>query len=404
MAGKKEKKGKALVNADTKIETNIKATGKATDLGGLGAAAKTKAAHEIAKAIASPLGNAVDTAATAIFGGRAARVRAEARVLEAEAEAKAQTIAVESELQLDRLRLTAQRVRQEELRKTSYIEAARDEAIAIANHLGDKDARPLEEELTLAWVDGVKDTHSGAVRKLYAQILANQTQPASERISGPSLALLRNLDGHLAGAFERYVAYSNAFGCYPFMQGMMPSGELALPVRDISLLVEIGFLRADTMSEFQFHELKFSALPPLTLLHPQVNFTQRALELSNAIYGDMPLLGELKRMAPTPEEVSEFYLQIALVYSGAYPGNFVITIGRVNQENKIVMVVMPSFPNKLDQPVLFRSTNETAGSAEAAKQIQALTGISNAARGGIEKIIDHSQMVEIYEAEAFLKP
>ncbi|MCJ2125858.1 DUF2806 domain-containing protein [Methylobacterium sp. J-077] len=390
MAGKRKS---GNVNALVNAEVSGKADVKLTDVVGLGAAAKSPAGLEIARAIAAPLGNAFDTATTALLGRRAARVRSEARVLEAQADAQARSIAATADEEIKQLRAAGRRFRGEELRRQSYIEEATSEAIQIADQRAQEGAKPLDDELTLVWVDGVKETHSAEVRKLYSQILANQTAKDSEKLSGPSMALLKNLDSRLAEAFKRYVVFMCTYGCYPFMDMVVPEDKHALETTEVLMLSELRFIKIETRTEYDFGELILAPGQKLALFHYQARFSERSRELAFAIYGKSPLKEGLKDSKTSSSEAVEFIVNITKKYSDAMAGNFEIIIKSPESGPKLRLLIKAG----LLPLIIGNQVKRPDESRDAAAYIQADTGISSALTGALEKLIHQFSLVEIYE-------
>lgn len=318
MGKKKEKGSGALVNAKAKAEVKV------SDIAGIGAAAASPAGKEIAKAVSGPLGGAIETITTALFGRRAAQARAAGRILEAEANAEVRRIEAQVERDLQAIAVpqayrvidpqaeearllgsVSDRVRATELRRQGNIEDATARAIEIADSRGDDKAKPLDLELTISWIDGVKDAHAEQVRDLYAELLANQTRPDATRISGPSLILLKNLDGYLAAQLEKIVAEMFALGGFPVVHHKPVGSEDQYVQReDLKLLEEIGFVEFTMTNGMFLREMNLrSNEPQYVPNHQIVQLSQRGLNLVNAIFGDRPFEGILSKYK-MPEDIT----------------------------------------------------------------------------------------------------
>lgn len=327
MAPKKGTKEPTLISADVKASASVKA--QASDLLGLGAAAKSPAGKEIARAIGGPLGEAINTATTALLGRRAAKIRSEARVLEAQSDAEARIITAHADEEVRTLRAAAQRLRSKEIRRQAAIETARDDAISIADQRNSGEIKEVDEEFAEQWVDGVKDVRSETVRKLYSRLLESQTRPGSNRVSGPSMQLMRNLDGHLAEQFAKFVSIMIVYSAYPAMQIARASGNLALDARDLALLEEIGFIIRRAKASFRLREFDLQINQKQIIpVHDQFFLTQRGRELAGAFYGEYPMQEGLAKYAPTEVEMIDFYRNIIETTACSYEDGALISFER----------------------------------------------------------------------------
>jgi Protein of unknown function (DUF2806) len=250
-----------------------------TDLLGFGKAAKSRAGAEIAKAISKVLGVLTDPSRTLLLGFAETKVETNRITSIARAEGEA------LEIQLDAIERMKQRVVATELRRQHNIETITAEAIEHLNrdHANDE-SRPIDDDWMASWLEGAKEASASEVRSMWARLLEAQALSARNTVSGPSLALLRNLDGNLARAFSDFICHLYAYGCCPL--------GLAMPVpvapKDLAILEEVGFVATDTLpTELDFRDFKLRGRSgTLGFRFTHAKLTHRAYELAAAIYPD----------------------------------------------------------------------------------------------------------------------
>jgi hypothetical protein len=271
-------------NAGSLISANV------TDVLGFGVAAKSPAGREVAKAVGKLLGSLADPARVLFMGLTKNRVEANKITSTARAELKALRVAVEAEPLVERMK---RRVVGTELRHQLNIESVAAEAITNLNrdHPNDE-SRPIDDQWFANWMEGAKEASADEVRSMWAKLLEGQALSAKGTVSGPSLLLMRNLDGNLARAFSNFICYLWAYGCYQQDEAMKPDA-VPVPVqpKDLTILEEIGFVRRDLLpSQLHFRDFKLrrksrgGAL--LDLPFSAATLTHRAHELATAIYQD----------------------------------------------------------------------------------------------------------------------
>ena len=191
------------------------------------------------------------------------------------------------EIQLDAIERMKQRVVATELRRQHNIETITAEAIEYLNreHANDE-SRPIDDDWMASWLEGAKEAPASEVRSMWARLLEAQALSARNTVSGPSLALLRNLDGNLARAFSDFVCHLWAYGCCPLDRTM----PLPVAAKDLAILEEVGFVTTISLpTQLNFHDFKLrgqSANLSLGFVFTHATLTHRAYELATAIYPD----------------------------------------------------------------------------------------------------------------------
>jgi Protein of unknown function (DUF2806) len=251
-----------------------------TDLLGLGKAVKSRAGQEIAKAFSKFLAVLTDPSRTLLLGF--AETKVETHRLTATASAKAKAL----EIEIDALERMKQRVVATELRRQLNIETITAEAIEHLNrdHANDE-SRPIDDEWMASWLEGAKEASADEVRSMWARLLEAQALSAQNTVSGPSLVLLRNLDGNLARAFSDFICHVRAYGSYPLYQAM----PRPVAPKDLAILEEVGFVKTNSLpSQLDFHDFKLRGKSwksgSLGFRFAHATLTQRANELATAIY------------------------------------------------------------------------------------------------------------------------
>jgi hypothetical protein len=264
-----------------------------TDVLGFGAVAKSPAGREIAKALGKLLGSFADPVRVLFMGLAKNKVEANKITSMARAELEALRLAVEAEPLVERMK---RRVVGTELRHQLNIETAAAEAISNLDrdHPSDE-SRPIDEQWFANWIEGAKEASADEVRSMWARLLEAQALSAQNTVSGPSLVLLRNLDGNLARAFSDFICHLRAYGCYPRDDAMKPDA-VPVPVssKELAILEEIGFVTTNSFpTQLTFHDdfvLRRKAVEYryglMDLPFRSATLTHRASELARAIYPD----------------------------------------------------------------------------------------------------------------------
>ena len=271
-----------------------------TDLLGLGKAAKSRAADEIAKAIRNAFAVLTDPSRTLLLGFAETKVETNRITSTARAEVEA------LEIKLDAFERMKQRVVATELRRQHNIEAITTEAIEHLNrdHANDE-SRPIDDEWMARWLEGAKEASADEVRSMWARLLEAQALSTKNTVSGPSLVLLRNLDGNLARAFCNFICHLRAYGCYPLYQAM----PTPVAPKDVAILEEVGFVKTDSLpSELDFHDFKLRRKSggSIGFRFAHATLTHRASELATAIYPDDAVFGERLPSQRTKTSVPQF--------------------------------------------------------------------------------------------------
>jgi hypothetical protein len=202
-AAQDEEEQEAPRNVAIALKVNV------TDVLGLGKAAKSRAGEQIAKAFRNLLGVLTEPSRTLLVGF--AETKVETHRITAAASAKAEAL----EIEVDAFERMKQRVVVTELRRQRNIETITAEAVEDLNqHHANDESRPIDDDWMASWLEGAKEASASEVRSMWAKLLEAQALSARNIVSGPSLALLRNLDGNLARAFSDFICYLYAYGCY----------------------------------------------------------------------------------------------------------------------------------------------------------------------------------------------
>jgi uncharacterized protein DUF2806 len=184
-----------------------------SDLFGLGSAAHSAAAKEVAKAFGKVCSALVDPPRTLLIGLAKTKVDTNRMVSIAKAEAEARQIAIASDELVERMK---ERVIAAEVRRQINLETIASEAARLldAKHAG-ANSRHIEDDWMQQWAAGAQDATAEEVRQFWSRILASQAIAERNTITKPSLALLQNIDGELSRALTDYIALLLTYGCYP---------------------------------------------------------------------------------------------------------------------------------------------------------------------------------------------
>jgi Protein of unknown function (DUF2806) len=272
-AAQDEEEQEAARNVSIPLKINV------TDLLGLGKAAKSPAGEQVARAFRNLLAVLTEPSRTLLVG--LAETKVETHRITATASAKAEAL----EIEVDAFERMKQRVVATELRRQDNIETITAEAIEHLNqHHANDESRPIDDDWMASWLEGAKEASASEVRSMWARLLEAQALSARNTLSGPSLALLRNLDGNLARAFSDFICYLYAYGCYPLHEAM----PKPIAPKDLAILKEVGFVEIDTLpTELDFRDFKLrgrSGTVGFRFTHARL--THRAYELAAVIYPD----------------------------------------------------------------------------------------------------------------------
>lgn len=254
-----------------------------SDIFGLGAAAKSPAAKEIAKAINKAFATIGDPARILLTGLAKNKIETNRIVEIAKAEATARQITIIAENVTDRMK---QRVIATEIRSQLNLEAALADGISHAeNTSGSSSGRPIEDDWMAKWIEGAQEASSDVVRSLWSKVVASQATGEANTVSGPSLSLLRTLDGPLAQAFTKFLGLLLTYNCVPHHDGIKPG---VIDDKTLAILSEIGFVRHATLGAYNFPDFSLrlggGGNLGVHMFHGGYFLTQRALEIAEAVF------------------------------------------------------------------------------------------------------------------------
>jgi hypothetical protein len=300
------------------------------DIFGIGAAAKSPVAREIAKAAAKAFGAIADPARTLLMGLAKNKVEANRIKSVARAEAEARLLSVETDNLVERMK---QRVVATEVRRQLNIETAITEAVELAESEDpNNQSRPIDDDWMAMWVEGVQGASVSTVRTMWARVLKSQAVSSEQSVSGPSLGLLRNLDAELARAFTEFTRFIVAYQRYPHHGKVRPS---IISPRNLKLLEELGFIRHISERAFPLRafalQLKANII---TMNHGSYVLTVRAHELAEAIFGRTPFEAGLRGRLPSHDDQIKIYLELieALIEEGPSPVSLLIRGNDANHD------------------------------------------------------------------------
>jgi hypothetical protein len=283
----------ALIATKVAARANV----RVSDLFGFGKAANTDAGRKVGETVGRALAGFVSAGTKAAFGRRLTTIEAE-RITEI-ARAKGEAKIIEAEYDLQLLARAGLRIRSEETRRQQVIEEATIEAIALTDQSG-APVGELDEEFVARWIAGVQDARSEQVRELWARLLASQARQDHGHVSGPTLNLLKNLDGRLASVFAEFLRGRQIFGCYPVYKG---AHFTYIAFEDLQLLEELGFITRVTYKFYRLRELKVV----WGALHNAYELTVRARQISSAIFANNAD-DLMARRHPSQQEVIDEYV------------------------------------------------------------------------------------------------
>lgn len=306
-----EDDGDRSENSVIKNEVNVDTKLSASDLLGLGKFAKTKAGQKVTEVIGNTIAGFMQAAGVAALGNRVSDV--EARRMVTMARAQGEAALIEEQYKARIAQAAASRLTTEELRAQKNIEDATAEAVRIAdaNYAGEgqqADVPEINEELALTWVEGLKTVKSKTVLSMYSHIMASRTARDPTKISGPALSLLKNLDGQLAEALERFAIKKKLYGSYPHSDDVSIDKDSS----DLEALKELGFLktvgrRAYVVRGFNVY---LGGAASRSVGHPCVDFTVLGSQLANVIYSEEYIARRLTENPVNQDEAREDFLRL----------------------------------------------------------------------------------------------
>lgn len=272
----------------TDITPNIEVTGaKATDIVGLGEAAKSPAAKLIARAFS----DAVFRPLGVFFEGKA-----EASRMKSLARARLQVAKVGADT-ADVLERMKGRFLSQELRRELNLEETVALALEYANEAEPAEGgdHPSQEEIPQAWFlrwsEGAQQADEADIRKLWARLLANRAQGESENFRPSTVALLADMDGHVADLFLTFVCVLVQAKC---VCTEIDSSHYGLKMADLALLREFGLLDNYRPKDYDFGWVRVlpsvgSFVAELQYVYSAATLTQRGAALARALFGSQEL-------------------------------------------------------------------------------------------------------------------
>lgn len=305
---------------------SVKIEAKLDDALGLGRAAESKGGQ----AILDQIGGLVGDFRKRIFGREINRIDAERIVLMAAAESKAALIATAySTVEADLRVRAGERVVRDETRSQLYIETTTLRAAELADHR-DAQSSTLDNSSLLSWIDCVKSAHSSEVREYLARILAYEASGNEGAISGPSLALLRDLTTNLVIALNHFLRIRRVYGSFPWHGSIIPCGH----TDELRVLVEMGFLSVREYDCWPLLGFKayLRSQSEYDCRHKTLDFSARGKALERSVFDDTFIDDLIRTMPIRADDAASDVARLLSLNDFVMDGDFVFHAGPTGED------------------------------------------------------------------------
>jgi len=274
------------------------------DILGLGAAANSPAAKEIARGV---IGNLFRPIGIYLEGkAEAAKIVALAKARNEAARLDAQTSEV-----FERAR---ERFISQETRKQINLEQTVTRAIELANiaPVSNDEPKPIPPDWLLRWSEGAQYADDAQVQEFWARILAAKPSEEGGHVSPVVLSLLRDMDSHIAQLFVRF---SCELAQIRTVAVDADFSATTLTYKDILLLEEVGLVQQYNPASLDFGWIDTKgSIGHFAWTHTAIGLTQRAHSLATALFGNHKL-DELYPDVFQPMDVAGIIIEIILKLS-----------------------------------------------------------------------------------------